>query len=83
MFTIIFYLRYKTVILTSLNSTHGTIRNEALRLLASAAQNNPIVQRALVQEGAVSIVLRSLSSDVSSSVNIKFYITLNFNCIKL
>lgn len=59
---------YKTVILPSLNSTHSTIRNEALRLLASAAQNNPVVQRGLVQDGAVSVLLRSLSADSSSSV---------------
>ncbi|XP_024219128.1 nucleotide exchange factor SIL1 isoform X2 [Halyomorpha halys] len=59
---------YKTVILPSLNSTHSTVRNEALRLLASAAQNNPVVQKALVQDGAVSILLRSLSADSSSSV---------------
>lgn len=59
---------YKAVILPSLNSTHSSVRNEALRLLASAAQNNPHVQRTLVQEGAVSLLLRTLASDPSSKV---------------
>lgn len=59
---------FTTIVIPCLNSTDNEVRAEALRLLGSAVQSNPKVQKAAVDEGCVTVLLKLLALERDSFV---------------
>nr|CAI5819571.1 unnamed protein product [Callosobruchus analis] len=56
------------IIYTNLNSTSNEVKEETLKLFGSLLQNNPKVQIGALESGAITVLLRTLSTDQSGKV---------------